>query len=297
MRLLWEIAPATSTEIAAGLKATMGWEATTVKTLLSRLVAKGALSYESKGRAFHYSPLLSEEACVKREMRALVEKIYGGALNKETTHFLFKGRDDPDYLDLLASELETRHEGISLDLQHVLPEKLLVFIHSSQRRLHAALGILEGPAWLRAGYTWGILHLAPRECFTDIAAERAATHTMAQIMVLQVNPAAPYWLQQAISAYEGRWLTRERIATAVKTRIDDVELSMMRDATTSYLTFKESGSYELAYTVAEFVDRTCGAGSLARLLRDPGDFAGIFGCAEGEFWRRWREFARKAYIH
>ena len=56
MKVLWEAGDALPvTEIRTALCERRGWEATTVKTLVGRLVAKGALAQE-KRKVFYYRP-------------------------------------------------------------------------------------------------------------------------------------------------------------------------------------------------------------------------------------------------
>ena len=61
MRVLWEAGDALPiTEIRRSLQSSKGWEATTIKTLVQRLCAKGVLAQE-KRNVFYYSPLVSEQ--------------------------------------------------------------------------------------------------------------------------------------------------------------------------------------------------------------------------------------------
>ncbi len=61
MKLLWQSDGALPvTEIRGALQRTKGWEATTVKTLVSRLVSKGAVRQE-KRNVYYYSPLITEQ--------------------------------------------------------------------------------------------------------------------------------------------------------------------------------------------------------------------------------------------
>ncbi len=50
----------------------------TVKTLLSRLVAKGALATQPDGRRFLYTPLIERSAYLGTESKRLVERLFGG---------------------------------------------------------------------------------------------------------------------------------------------------------------------------------------------------------------------------
>ena len=55
-----------------------GWEPTTVKTLIGRLVAKGAVRQE-KRNVFYYSPLIGEEEYNAWATDNLIRKLYHGS--------------------------------------------------------------------------------------------------------------------------------------------------------------------------------------------------------------------------
>lgn len=78
MEALWEKSPQTAVEVCAKVCDERGWSMPTVKTLLSRLVAKGAVSTEPEGRRFLYSPLLERADYVGGESRRLVDRLFGG---------------------------------------------------------------------------------------------------------------------------------------------------------------------------------------------------------------------------
>ena len=78
MEALWERSPQTSAEVCDTVCDARGWSIPTVKTLLSRLVAKGALATEPDGRRFLYTPLLQRRAYVGTESKRLVERLFGG---------------------------------------------------------------------------------------------------------------------------------------------------------------------------------------------------------------------------
>ncbi len=79
MKLLWQAGDALSvTEIREALKQSRGWEATTVKTLVSRLVSKGVIRQE-KRRVFYYSPLISEQEYNTWATENLIRRLYNGS--------------------------------------------------------------------------------------------------------------------------------------------------------------------------------------------------------------------------
>ena len=79
MRVLWRAGDALPvTDIREELQKSRGWEATTVKTLISRLVTKGVLRQE-KRKVFYYSPLLSEEEYNDWATHDLIRRVYHGS--------------------------------------------------------------------------------------------------------------------------------------------------------------------------------------------------------------------------
>jgi len=78
MEALWAQHPLTAAEVCDAVCERRGWSMPTVKTLLGRLAAKGAVATEPDGRRFLYSPLLQRGAYVGGESRRLVERLFGG---------------------------------------------------------------------------------------------------------------------------------------------------------------------------------------------------------------------------
>ena len=79
MKVLWQAGDALPvTEIRETLQRTKGWEATTVKTLVARLVSKGVIRQE-KRNVFYYSPLISEREYNGWATRHLIERLYNGS--------------------------------------------------------------------------------------------------------------------------------------------------------------------------------------------------------------------------
>jgi BlaI family transcriptional regulator, penicillinase repressor len=87
MEVLWEASPLTANAVADQLAGRQNWTLATVKTLLSRLVAKDALATQTEGRAFLYRPLIERSAYVTGESRRLVDRLFGGKLTPLVAHF------------------------------------------------------------------------------------------------------------------------------------------------------------------------------------------------------------------
>jgi len=86
MEVLWERAPLTATDVSEALEQERDWSLQTVKTLLSRLVAKSVVAHEADGRRYLYRPLVEREAYVAHESRRLVDRLFGGKVTPLVAH-------------------------------------------------------------------------------------------------------------------------------------------------------------------------------------------------------------------
>ena len=82
MEVLWAAnGPLTATEVADRIDPERGWSLATVKTMLSRLAAKGALSHREDGRRYIYSAEIERDSYVGLESRRFVDRLFGGRLS------------------------------------------------------------------------------------------------------------------------------------------------------------------------------------------------------------------------
>lgn len=86
MEALWAKSPLTATEVCDAVCETRDWSLATVKTLLSRLVAKDAVLTEPDGRRFLYSPAIARDDYVGGESRRLVDRLFGGRAASLVAH-------------------------------------------------------------------------------------------------------------------------------------------------------------------------------------------------------------------
>lgn len=78
MEALWARSPLGATDVAEVVGEARGWSLATVKTLLSRLVAKQAVATEPDGKRFLYSPRIARADYLGTESRRLVDRLFGG---------------------------------------------------------------------------------------------------------------------------------------------------------------------------------------------------------------------------
>lgn len=92
MEVLWRRAPRTAEDVVAELARSQDWQEATVKTLLNRLLKKGALRAEKDGRKYRYVPVLKREDWVLQQSRGLLDRLFGGRVAPLVAHFSESGR-------------------------------------------------------------------------------------------------------------------------------------------------------------------------------------------------------------
>src|SRR5687768_6935785 len=107
MRVVWSQHPIAAADIIARLTAAdASWHPKTARTLLARLVEKGALDYEERGRSYVYAPRVTEAECVAAASGSFVDRVFGGALKPMLAHFIEQRRLTQDEMDELRSLLD-----------------------------------------------------------------------------------------------------------------------------------------------------------------------------------------------
>jgi predicted transcriptional regulator len=86
MNALWRAAPATARDVHGEVVAATGWAYTTVKTMLDRLVDKGALRAKLSGNQSVYSPAVTQERARRSAVQALVARAFDGELSGLVHH-------------------------------------------------------------------------------------------------------------------------------------------------------------------------------------------------------------------
>ena len=90
MQVVWAAAPqpVTANEVVETLAGRKGWNPKTVRTLLNRLMNKGALAVEAQGKRYLYRPAVTREECVRQESRTFLSRVFGGAAGAMLLHFV-----------------------------------------------------------------------------------------------------------------------------------------------------------------------------------------------------------------
>lgn len=107
MKVLWELGSATSSQVIERLTPRSDWKPKTIQTLITRLVAKEAIKAEpTAGKAFLYSPLVSEEEYRAYANSSFLKKMYNGSVNLMLASFVREQRISREQLESLKKILD-----------------------------------------------------------------------------------------------------------------------------------------------------------------------------------------------
>lgn len=109
MEVLWQRHPQGAEDVVTTLAARSDWAEPTIKTLLNRLLNKGAIRAVREGRRYLYSPVLTREAWVSQQSEGLLERLFGGRVAPLVAHFSERGKlSEADIAELkrLIGELD-----------------------------------------------------------------------------------------------------------------------------------------------------------------------------------------------
>ena len=99
MKVLWDGGPSAARDVIAALPKESDWSPKTVKTLLARLVAKGAVAYDQVGNSYLYRAAVRRDQMTRREIRGLVSRVVSEAVSPVLAHFI-------EEADLSAEEIK-----------------------------------------------------------------------------------------------------------------------------------------------------------------------------------------------
>lgn len=108
MAVLWDEAPLSAVDVAKRVPARRAWSPTTIKTMLARLVDKGALAAEAQGRRYLYRPLVERDPVAGAQAGRLVDRLFGGRISPLVAHLAERrdlAPDDLAELEALIKEL------------------------------------------------------------------------------------------------------------------------------------------------------------------------------------------------
>jgi len=112
MAVVWERTPVAASAVVEALASRKRWTLATVRTLLRRLVNKGALRQESEGKRYLYAPLISMAACARRESESFLDRVLGRAPSEAVLHLVKRAElSDKDIQELRRILKEKEHKA------------------------------------------------------------------------------------------------------------------------------------------------------------------------------------------
>ena len=111
MRVLWAKSPLTANEVVERLTGKAKWKPKTVKTLIDRLVKKGAVKFEKEGRRHRYYPAVGRAECIATERQSFIRRVYGGTMKPMLAAFLEDAELSADDISELKEIPEEKAEG------------------------------------------------------------------------------------------------------------------------------------------------------------------------------------------
>ena len=109
MEALWRKSPLTPEEIIMATAKPNDWGPGTVRTLITRLLRKGALAGARQKDGYFYRPLISRADYVQAESRTLLDRLFAGQVAPLVAHFVTQQKitaADIKKLKKLIEELE-----------------------------------------------------------------------------------------------------------------------------------------------------------------------------------------------
>ena len=90
MAVVWERSSVDAATVAEVLERKKRWALATVRTLLRRLVNKGALKYETEGKKYVYTARVTMADCVRQESESFLDRVAGRAPAATLLHLVRK---------------------------------------------------------------------------------------------------------------------------------------------------------------------------------------------------------------
>jgi len=105
LKVVWEQPALSAGEIADKLSLQKDWHPRTIKTLLARLVKKGALDYKADGNRYLYAPKVRKDDVIKQESQSFLERVFDGVTVPMLAHFVKTAKMSPDEIQQLKQIL------------------------------------------------------------------------------------------------------------------------------------------------------------------------------------------------
>ncbi|HEV8066301.1 MAG TPA: BlaI/MecI/CopY family transcriptional regulator [Planctomycetaceae bacterium] len=111
MRVVWQRGPVGAAEVIEVVLPETGWSHRTVRTLLNRLVKKGALRAEMLEGRNIYRAKVAQSQCMRQESRSFLNKVFSGDAGQMLVHFIQNEKMTPEQIKQLKALLNAKQQG------------------------------------------------------------------------------------------------------------------------------------------------------------------------------------------
>ncbi len=111
MNFIWDSQPTEASDVIAALGSDNGWSDATVKTMLHRLVKKGALTTEPIGKKYRYTAAVRRSACIRKASRSFLDRVFGGDATPALLHLVKTAKLSEDDLAQLRKLLDSKSKN------------------------------------------------------------------------------------------------------------------------------------------------------------------------------------------
>lgn len=106
MNLVWDRQPIMAQDVIGVLAEPCAWSPATVRTMLHRLVKKGALLYTAEGNRYWYRAAIQRADCIRRAARSFLDRVFAGEAAPLLAHFVRTVKFTPEELAQLRELLD-----------------------------------------------------------------------------------------------------------------------------------------------------------------------------------------------
>ncbi|HEY1066574.1 MAG TPA: BlaI/MecI/CopY family transcriptional regulator [Pirellulales bacterium] len=106
MNVVWERQPLLAQDVIQAVAEPCEWTPATVRTMLHRLVKKGALSFTEDGNRYLYRAAVKRADCVRRAARSFLDHVFRGDAAPLLSHYVRTAKFTPEELAELRKLLD-----------------------------------------------------------------------------------------------------------------------------------------------------------------------------------------------
>ena len=109
MKPLWQHGPLAARDIFSNVPDKYGWAYETVKSMVLRLVKKGAIAYDRVGNSYLYRAVYSHREMSRAATRSFVRRVFDEGVTPFFAHFIENSSEEE--IELLKALLEEREKN------------------------------------------------------------------------------------------------------------------------------------------------------------------------------------------